>query len=371
MALTDKLTAIGDAIRAKKGTTDKYTLEGMAAAIDSIETGVDTSDATAAAEDIVKDKTAYVNGAKVTGTLESEAIANLTKYVSDPSDDILVRFEGKALTDGYVRADEYNVKLNVERNVAYALFGYATPADVAKGQTFTSGDGIKQTGTKEETVAPSGSISITANGTYDVTDKASAEVNVPTSVTQLSCVTDLGLLSFAYEVKTITVNGTAHEYVEYTSNAFSVPASLAFFDGEFRYSICIPFNFPYRVGTTQYDCFGTGFLYIWFSQDPATTNLVTTGSITMGADIFTLMAMDSFPAESMPEGTTWFINCVKLIILDDEGTSYQIKFTLSTQDTENLGILAPPDLVSGINYLTTHLENVRGLLITYEEETGT
>ena len=54
---------------------------------------------------------------------------------------------------------------------------------------------------------------------------------------------------------------------------------------------------------------------------------------------------------------------------ENNGTSYKIKFTLSTHDTENLGILTPPDLVSGINYLTTHLENVRGLLITYEEET--
>lgn len=89
----------------------------------------------------------------------------------------------------------------------------------------------------------------------------------------------------------------------------------------------------------------------------------------MGANIFTLMPMDSFPAESMPEGTTWSINCVKLINLDDEGTSYQIRFTLSTQATEDLGILTPPNLESGTNYLTTHLENVRGLLITYEEET--
>lgn len=321
--------------------------------VNALPAQLDTSDATAAAEDIVKDKTAYVNGEKVTGSREK--VTQLTGSVTAKMImNGLARFVGKVTQNAAIDVgDSIGLSLGAEE------LGNADDADVAKGKTYTSAAGFKRTGTKEEAVAPSGSISITANGTYDVTDKAQAVVNVPTSVTQLSCVTDLGLLSFAHEVKTITVNGTAHEYVEYTSNAFSVPASLAFFDGEFRYSICIPFNFPYRVGTTRYDCFGTGFLYIWFSQDPATTNLVTTGSITMGADIFTLM--DDSSGE--------IFNCVKLISLDGEGTSYQIRFTLSTQDTEGLGILTPPNLESGIKYLTTHLENVRGLLITYEEET--
>jgi hypothetical protein len=39
MLLTDKLTAIGDAVRAKTGTEDPMTLDEMATAIEGITTG--------------------------------------------------------------------------------------------------------------------------------------------------------------------------------------------------------------------------------------------------------------------------------------------------------------------------------------------
>lgn len=46
MALTDKLTAIADAIRAKGGTTDLLTLDGMVEAINAIKTGGGATDIT-------------------------------------------------------------------------------------------------------------------------------------------------------------------------------------------------------------------------------------------------------------------------------------------------------------------------------------
>lgn len=110
MAITKK--DILDYVRHTPYNTNIRVLEGLLTELES-GSSLDTSDATAAAADILKDKTAYVNGQKVTGTITSVNAQTITPTTTEQTVNGNVFLTGAITVAGDANLLAENIKSGV------------------------------------------------------------------------------------------------------------------------------------------------------------------------------------------------------------------------------------------------------------------
>lgn len=145
--LAETKSLIKNSLKAKNvNIEDDDTFRSYAEKIENIETGIDTSDATATANDIVINKTAYVNGQKIEGVIPIAEYVTAdpdTVQATEYSDLDLIIMEGKyGNEENRIIVKETNISVALESSMLANVLGI-TPDKVANGKYIL---GVKGTG---------------------------------------------------------------------------------------------------------------------------------------------------------------------------------------------------------------------------------
>ena len=230
--LQNAKTAIATAIKNKGVSVPTGTkLDEMGSLINNISTGTSTSDATAIASDVLQGKTAYNATGKITGTIAS--------YSGEHTDGAEEGTAGifPSGTLNVTQVGTYDVT-----NYASATFSVSTeaktvtPSASTQNVTPTSGKYLSKVTVNpipSNYIIPSGTKTITSNGTHDVSTYASVSVNVassggedpdtPSGGTQTCTIILEGPSAYSFEMYCVKTLSAGEEIVDmkwYASDSF-------------------------------------------------------------------------------------------------------------------------------------------------------